>query len=70
MAGRRPRFKTKAEWASAQAEDMRARAHELRFRSSAGSSAKSRRKFEQVDHLQREASRFDAMAARYRQRGL
>jgi hypothetical protein len=45
---------------------MRARAHDLRFRSSAGSSAKSRRKFKQVDHLQREASRFDALAARLR----
>lgn len=69
MAGERPQFKTKAEWAAAQAADMRARAADLRYQSSAGSASKARRKFEQIDHLHREASRFDAIAERLRRSG-
>lgn len=64
MADGRPRFKTKSEWAAAQAADMRERARALLGRSSGGSVVKARRKFDQIAHLQREASRFDALAVR------
>ncbi|CAN7388300.1 hypothetical protein LJR143_002172 [Pseudoxanthomonas sp. LjRoot143] len=70
MKSRRPRFPTKAGWAAAQAADARALATDLRYRSSAGSSIKARRKFERIAHLEAEAARFDRMAARFEERGL
>lgn len=70
MSSRRPRYKTKAEWAAAQASDMRARATNLRFESSGGSVGRARKKFDQIDGLHREAARFDGMAARFKARGL
>lgn len=69
MSSRRPRYNTKAEWAAAQASDMRARATSLRFESSGGSVGRARKKFDQIDGLHREATRFDGMAARFKARG-
>ncbi len=66
----RPFYKTKAEWAAAQASDMRARARRLRFQSSAGSSIRARRKFQQVDGLNAEAARFEVLAARFLEQGV
>jgi len=69
MSSRRPRHKTKADWATAQANDMRARAEALRYESSGGSVLRARRKFDQIEDLCREASRFEGMAARFKALG-
>ena len=70
MPSQRPRYKTKAEWAAAQANDMRVRASELLYRPSAGSVQRARKKYDQVATLHQEASRFDSMAARFKARGI
>lgn len=64
MTSRRPRYPTKAGWAAAQAADARALATDLRYSSSAGSSIKARRKFDQIARLEAEAARFERLAAR------
>lgn len=65
----RPRYRTKAEWAQAKADEYFALANERRFAYSNGSATKAARKFEQVRHLEAEFVRFQSMARRYRERG-
>lgn len=66
----RKRFATKAEWAEAQASNLRDQAHALRYQSSEGVSWKAARKFEAVARMEQEACRFDSMARTFRRKGL
>lgn len=63
-------FKNKAEWAAAQATQLRETASQLRYENSKGSSIKSRQKFECIANLNREAARYESMARHYREQGL
>lgn len=65
----RKNYATKAEWAAAQATELRSRIRELRYRSSGGSTARARRKYESIAHMEAEAARFESIAARFRERG-
>jgi hypothetical protein len=66
---KRKYYKTKAEWAQAQADDLRARAAARRFESSGGSSFKARRKYQSIDSANDEADRWQRMANRFKARG-
>lgn len=70
MSTKRPYYKTKAEWAAAQAAQLRGQVQELRFRSSSGSYSKAARKAESMRLMGLEASRFERMAGRFRERGV
>lgn len=65
----RKHYKTKAEWAAARATELRERIRELRFKSSEGSTARARRKYDSIALLEAEASKYEGMAARFRERG-
>lgn len=61
-----PYYRKKSDWAAARAAEIRKTSRELQFRPSGGSTLKAARKFAQVRELDREASRWEAMAERFR----
>ena len=56
----------KAEWAEGQAKKLRDQAFKLETQSSGGKSIRAARKYDAIDHLNAEAARFEAIAARFR----
>jgi hypothetical protein len=64
----RPRFRKKSEWARDKARELQRQANELRYQSTT-SSVRAARKYEGVRNLEREASRFDAIARRLEEKG-
>jgi hypothetical protein len=63
-------FNSKAEWAEARAKELRAEATRLRYQPSFGQTIRAMRKFNAVSDLQREAARFERMAAAFRKKGV
>jgi hypothetical protein len=70
MAATKPRYRTKSEWASAQAARMRSQAHAAGYESSGGSTCRARRKYAGIAAMHREAARYEQLAVRYRERGI
>jgi hypothetical protein len=70
MAATKPRYRTKSEWASAQAARMRSKAHAAGYESSGGSTCRARRKYTGIAAMHREAARFETLAAKYQRLGL
>lgn len=67
----RKRYTTKAAWAAAQAAELRERASKARYKSMAGKSmASKRRKWEGIDQMIKEASKFERIAQSFERKGL
>lgn len=62
------RFAKKSQWARDKARELQRQANELRYQSTT-SSVRAARKYEGVRNLEREASRFDAIARRLEEKG-
>lgn len=67
---KRPFFKTKAEWAGAEAESLRKQASEMEKHSSGGSYSRAARKAESIRNLLEEARKFERMQRVFKQRGV
>lgn len=69
-ATRKPFFRTKAEWASAEADNCRYRARALVAARAHVPGSAPRTRDDEVSALHREAAKFDRMADAFRRRGV
>lgn len=67
---KRPYYRTKSEWAGAEAESLRKQAAEMEKHPSGGSYSRAARKAESIRNLLARATDFERMQTYYKQKGL